>query len=86
MVTSKNDMQLVISSISDCLNPVVIHGTPSVIAATENNHSLSLNICSFVGTILLTRTTAALNEVALSHNRVRGLRFLAVVLVLTTYV
>ena len=38
-----------------------------------------------MGTILLTKTTAAQNEVALSYHRVRGLYFLAVIFVATIY-
>ena len=37
----------------------------------------------YYDTILLTKTTAAQNEVALSYHRVRGLYFLAVVFVAT---
>ena len=36
-------------------------------------------------TILLTKTTAAQNEVALSYHKVRGLYFLAVVFVRSIY-
>ena len=38
---------------------------------------------SIIYTILLIKTTAAQNEVALSYHRVRGLHFLAVVFVAT---
>ena len=41
------------------------------------------SICKSGNTILLTKTTAAQNEVALSYHRVRGLYFLAVVFATT---
>ena len=38
----------------------------------------NVNVCASMLHILLTKTTAAQNEVALSYYRVRGLYFLAV--------
>ena len=55
------------------------YGQHSTVLISENNCSFSA--AKFSITVLLTKTTAAQNEYALSYYKVRGLYFLVVVFV-----